>query len=157
MHRGLAAGLAGRRLDAVLLADAWNADDWTFDALVAHYETLCRYLGMRDRGRVLGYGCGTPGMTRAFAEEMEASGTANRIRAEEGNVGYRYFQPLDDPETVMLIDSWADQAALDAHHASPMMAVIAELRDTYDLHMRAERFVTDEAGVPDHDAAFIRR
>lgn len=66
MHRGgVAAGLAGRRVAAVLLADAWNADDWTFDALVAHYETLCRYLDMRDRGRVLGYGCGTPGMTRA--------------------------------------------------------------------------------------------
>lgn len=103
------------------------------------------------------YYTGKDGSARAFAEEMEASGTADGIRAEEGNVGYRYFQPLDDPETVMLIDSWADQAALDAHHASPMMAVIAELRNKYDLHMRAERFVTDDAGVPDRDAAFIRR
>lgn len=64
--------ITARRLDAVLLADAWNADDWTFDALVAHYETLCRYLGMRDRGRVLGYGCGTPGMTRASRHLREA-------------------------------------------------------------------------------------
>lgn len=64
--------IAGRRLDAVLLADAWNADDWTFDALVAHYETLCRYLDMRDRGRVLGYGCGTPSMTRASRHLREA-------------------------------------------------------------------------------------
>lgn len=52
-------------LGAVLLTVAWNADDWTFDALEAHYETLCRYLSMHDLGRVLGYGCGTPGMTRA--------------------------------------------------------------------------------------------
>lgn len=103
------------------------------------------------------YYTGKDGAARAFAEEMEASGTADRIRAEEGNIGYRYFQPLDDPETVMLIDSWADQAALDAHHASPMMAAITELREKYDLHMRAERFVTDDAGVPDRDAAFIRR
>ena len=66
------------------------------------------------------------------------------------------FQPLDDPETIMLIDSWRDQAALDAHHASPMMATIAELREKYDLHMRVERFVTDAAGVPSQDAAFIR-
>lgn len=43
---------------------AWNADDWTFDELEAHYETLCRYLGMTNLGRVLGRGCGTPGMTR---------------------------------------------------------------------------------------------
>lgn len=99
---------------------------------------------------------GQSGRARAFAEEMESSGTADRIRAEEGNVGYQYFQPLDDPETIMLVDSWRDQAALDAHHASPMMATIAELREKYDLHMRVERFVTDAAGVPSQDAAFIR-
>ncbi len=56
--------ISSRRLKAVLLAVAWNADDWTFDALVAHYETLCRYLDMTDCGQVLGYGCGTPRMTR---------------------------------------------------------------------------------------------
>lgn len=99
---------------------------------------------------------GKNGAARAFAEEMEATGTAAAIRAEEGNVCYRYFQPLDDPETVLLIDAWADQAALDAHHASSMMAKIAELRDKYDLHMTVERYVTDEAGMPARDQAFIR-
>lgn len=102
------------------------------------------------------YYTGENGAARKFAEEMEATGTADEIRAEEGNVRYRYFQPLDDPETVLLIDAWADQAALDAHHASLMMAKIAELRDKYDLHMTAERYVTDAAGVPAHDQAFIR-
>lgn len=53
------------RHDACLLAVAWDSEPWTFDALVAHYEVLCRYVGMGDRGRVLGYGCGTPAMTRA--------------------------------------------------------------------------------------------
>lgn len=103
------------------------------------------------------YYTGTGGAARAFAEEMESSGTADAIRAERGNVRYRYFQPLDDPETVLLIDAWEDQAAIDAHHASPMMAKIAELRDKYDLHMRVERYVSDEGGVPAHDQAFIRK
>ena len=103
------------------------------------------------------YYTGKDGAARKFAEEMEATGTADEIRAEEGNVRYRYFQPLDDPETVLLIDAWTDQAALDAHHASPMMAKIAELRDKYDLHMTAERYVTDEVGLPAHDQAFIRK
>lgn len=102
------------------------------------------------------YYTGADGAARAFAEEMEATGTADKIRAEEGNVRYRYFQPLDDPQTVLLVDAWADQAALDAHHASPLMDKIAELRDKYDLHMTAERYVTDDAGVPAHDQAFIR-
>ena len=51
------------------------------------------------------------------------------IRAEKGNLRYQYFQPIDDPETILLIDSWTDQAAIDAHHASPMMAGLAALRE----------------------------
>ena len=87
---------------------------------------------------------GTSGSARAFAEEMEASGIADAIREEKGNLRYQYFQPLDDPETILLIDSWQDQAAIDAHHASPMMGRLAALREKYDLHMTVERFVSDD-------------
>ena len=102
------------------------------------------------------YYTGTNGSARKFAEEMEQSGTAARIRAEDGNLRYDYFLPMNDPETVLLIDSWKDQASLDIHHASPMMGTIAALREKYDLHMRAERYVSDEAGLPDADKKFIK-
>lgn len=98
---------------------------------------------------------GANGSARRFVEEMETSGIADAIRSEPGNLAYRYFLPLDDPETVLLIDSWLDQAALDAHHASPMMGQLAELRDKYDLHMEVERFVS--AKEPESDESFIRR
>lgn len=97
---------------------------------------------------------GEHGAARAFAQEMEDSGTAAAIRAEEGNLRYQYFQPLDDPETILLIDSWRDQAAIDVHHASPMMETLAALREKYDLHMEAERFVSEEIGT---DEAFLRK
>ena len=58
------ASLTARRLKSALLAVAWNADDWTFEALAAHYKTLVRYLDLDDCGMVLGHGCGTPAMTR---------------------------------------------------------------------------------------------
>ena len=96
---------------------------------------------------------GKNGSARAFAEEMEKSGTADAIRAEEGNLRYQYFVPLDDPETVLLIDSWTDQAAIDEHHASPMMKQLAGLREKYDLHMTVERFVSDETEL---DKRYIR-
>ncbi len=99
------------------------------------------------------YYTGRDGAARRFAEEMESSGTADAIRAEEGNLRYEYFLPLNDPETVLLIDSWKDQAALDLHHASEMMGRIMELRDKYDLHMRAERYVSDDPG---DDRRFLR-
>jgi quinol monooxygenase YgiN len=97
---------------------------------------------------------GSNGNARAFAEEMESSGIAADIRAEKGNLRYQYFQPLDDPETILLIDSWTDQAAIDAHHASPMMAGLAALREKYDLHMTVERFVSEDIGA---DEKFIRK
>lgn len=100
------------------------------------------------------YYAGTNGSARAFADEMGASGIAGAIRAEDGNLAYRYFQPLDDSETILLIDSWRDQAALDAHHASPMMAQLAALREKYDLHMRVERYVSAEDNSD--DTQFIR-
>lgn len=103
------------------------------------------------------YYTGTNGAARAFAQEMESSGTADRIRAEEGNQRYAYFFPADDPETVLLIDIWTDQAAIDRHHATPMMQTIAELREKYDLRMRAERYVSDAGGLPDRDEKFIRK
>jgi len=102
------------------------------------------------------YYTGTNGSAKAFAEEMVQSGTVAAIRAEDGNVRYEYFFPMEDPETVLLIDQWRDQAAIDVHHASPMMAQIAALREKYDLHMKAERFVSDDA-LPEKDMQFIKR
>ena len=58
------ASLTRKHVKSALLTVAWNADDWTFEALEAHYNTLVRYLDMQDCGRVFGYGCGTPSMTR---------------------------------------------------------------------------------------------
>ena len=59
-------------LKSALLTVAWNADDWTFEALEAHYKTLVRYINFEDKGMVLGYGCGTPSMTQRSKYPQEA-------------------------------------------------------------------------------------
>ena len=87
------------------------------------------------------YYTGKDGSARKFAEEMVSSGVVDRVRAEEGNEKYEYFFPMDDTETVLLIDRWNNQEALDIHHKSPMMKEIADLRDKYHLHMKVEQFV----------------
>ena len=103
------------------------------------------------------YYIGTAGNARKFVDEMESSGTAPAIRAEEGNLRYEYFFSASDPDTVLLIDSWASQEAIDIHHASPMMQTIAALREKYDLHMKAERYYRAEQDVPSSDESFIRQ
>ena len=97
---------------------------------------------------------GVDGSALKFAEEMISSGTVDAIRAEEGNLRYEYYQSLDDPETILLIDSWASQEAIDVHHVTPMMATIAALREKYDLHMTVERYTS--ADMPETDNQFIR-
>lgn len=101
------------------------------------------------------YYTGENGNALKFAREMESSGTADAIRREEGNLRYEYFIPMQDEKTVLLIDSWENQQALDVHHASPMMQTIAALRDKYDLHMRVERYVSDNETT--QDDKFIRK
>ena len=100
------------------------------------------------------YYTGNGNAARKFAEEMEASGIAEAIRNENGNLRYDYFFPMTDSETVLLIDSWESQEALDIHHASPMMSQIAALRVKYNLHMKAERYVG--ADTPESENKYIR-
>ena len=99
---------------------------------------------------------GESGSAKKFAEEMVSSGTVDAIRAEEGNIRYEYFFPMDDKEAVLLIDSWKDRNSLDRHHLSPMMEKITALRNKYNLHMQVERYISDESGVPEEDKKFIR-
>ena len=87
------------------------------------------------------YYTGKDGSARKFTEEMVSNGVVDRVRSEEGNEKYEYFFPMNDSETVLLIDRWKNQEALDIHHKSPMMKEIADLRDKYHLHMRVEQFV----------------
>lgn len=106
---------------------------------------------------------GKKGAAQAFAREMISSGTVEKIRAEKGNLRYEYYLPLgeeksgdDTSETILLIDSWGNQQAIDLHHATPMMKTIAELREKYDLHMTIERFISDDK-IPEQDKRFIRK
>ncbi len=92
----------------------------------------------------------------AFAEEMIKSGICDEIRKEPGNISYQYYIPLNgDNKTVLLIDQWKNQAALDVHHALPLMKQIAELRDKYHLSMRVHRFI--EEAVPESDQKYIKK
>ncbi|MCR5079176.1 MAG: antibiotic biosynthesis monooxygenase [Bacilli bacterium] len=91
---------------------------------------------------------------KRFVEEMISSGIVSDIRNEEGNLRYEYFFPQEEDGSVLLVDSWANQDALDRHHELPLMGKIKELREKYDLHMEVEKYVDlhDEK-----DEKYIRR
>lgn len=91
-----------------------------------------------------------------FAKEMIDAGLVDKIRSVSGNLRYEYFKPLNQENTILLIDCWENQAALDAHHNSSVMGEIAKLRDKYDLHMKVIRYNVIEDDN-NKDDKFIRK
>ena len=100
------------------------------------------------------YYTGSNGSAKKFAEEMISSGIVDEIRSKKGNLRYEYFSPLNDNETILLIDCWENQEALDEHHKSETMNKIMELRNKYDLHMKVERYILEENN--DKDKKYIK-
>ena len=107
------------------------------------------------------YYTGENGSAKAFVKEMLTSGLVDEIRKEKDT--------KSDPDcsgctevfvctvTVLLVDSWDNQEAIDLHHASSIMDKITELRIKYHLHMKVERYFLDETGIPKEDQKFIQK
>ena len=98
---------------------------------------------------------GKDGSAKKFANEMISSGIVDEIKSKDGNLRYDYFEPLNDPETILLIDSWKDQESLNKHHESDTMNKIIELRNKYDLHMRVEKYILDDNNR--QDEKYVRK
>ena len=54
--------------------------------------------------------------------------TLSKRFAQKKETKYDYYFPLEDPESLLLIDRWKDEEAIEKHHKSEMMAQINELR-----------------------------
>ncbi|MCR5078116.1 MAG: antibiotic biosynthesis monooxygenase [Prevotella sp.] len=75
-----------------------------------------------------------------YMEEMTRTGLADSIRAIPGCLLYDYFIPQDNPQGVLLIDRWEDEAALRRYHQSAVMKQAEALRAKYRLERKAEVF-----------------
>jgi quinol monooxygenase YgiN len=65
------------------------------------------------------------GAEAALAEELSAM--LPPTRAEPGSVEYRALPDPERPGTVVMIETWADRAALQAHFASPHFLRVAPI------------------------------
>lgn len=93
---------------------------------------------------------------KKFVDEMINNGIVDKIKKEKGNLKYEYFYCINDPQTILLIDSWENQKALDIHHQSEMMNDIIKLRDKYNLSMKVERYINDDK-IPNSDIKYIKK
>lgn len=86
------------------------------------------------------YYTGPKGNALKFIKEMINKGILEQIRKEKGNIRYEYFMPIEDPNTILLIDEWESKEALDLHHQSLMMQQIIKLREKYHLKMKVQKY-----------------
>ena len=62
---------------SILMATAYNSADWTMEALMAHYNTLVRYMEWENVGTVMAVGCGS----RSLVEKSDFGNQAEKIGA----------------------------------------------------------------------------
>ena len=59
---------------------------------------------------------GRNGNAKTFVKRMTQSKVVDQINTETGHIKYECLFPMDDPETVLLLDIWTDQSTIDEHH-----------------------------------------
>ncbi|EQB16495.1 putative quinol monooxygenase [Novosphingobium lindaniclasticum] len=69
-----------------------------------------------------------PGKADELAEAI--TDLLPQVRAEPGCIAYIAHESRDDPGVIVMIEAWANQAALDAHAAAPAFTGLAARFDS---------------------------
>ena len=69
-----------------------------------------------------------PGQREVFLKEVQAQGILEAVRREDGCMQYTYYLPVED-DTLLLVERWRDQAAQQAHLATPHMAALGKIKE----------------------------
>ena len=83
------------------------------------------------------------GAARGFAEEMESSGLAAQVRAEDGCIRYDYFYPVGSDNTLFLWEQWESREHQKAHCQTEHFARLGQLKEQF--HATTEIQIEDRA------------
>lgn len=81
-----------------------------------------------------------PGMRDEFLEMIYAEGIDAACRAEEGNLKYDYYTPVDGSDDLLLVEQWRDADALAAHGRQPHYARLGELKTEFVADTIIEKY-----------------
>ena len=81
-----------------------------------------------------------PDMRGEFLKRIAEEGIAAASRAEEGNVKYDYYAPVDGGDELLLVEKWRDEASLKAHASTPHFKRLGEIKSEYVLETVVERY-----------------
>ena len=81
-----------------------------------------------------------PDGRESFLKAILAEGIDAACRAEEGNIQYDYFIPLNGEGRLLLVEKWRDAEALKRHGQQPHFKRLGELKPEYVIDTVIERF-----------------
>ncbi len=73
------------------------------------------------------------GQAQNFVTELERSGAADLVRAEDGCIRYDYFYSAKDKNTVLLFEEWESEEKQQIHLTQPHIAQIKAIKEKYIL------------------------
>lgn len=85
-----------------------------------------------------------PGMRDEFLEKIRTEGIDAASRAEEGNLMYAYYLPLDGSDDLLLIEKYRDADAVAAHVRQAHVARLVELKTEYVSDLILEKYETEQ-------------
>ncbi len=81
-----------------------------------------------------------PEMRAEFLEMIMTEGIDIACRAEEGNIKYDYYLPIDNENELLLVEKWRDPDAFASHSRQPHFARLGELKSEYVNDTIIEKF-----------------
>lgn len=70
-----------------------------------------------------------PGQREVFLKEVQAQGILDAVRREDGCLEYTYYLPVEEDDTLLLVERWRDQAAQHVHLTTPHMAALGKVKE----------------------------
>ena len=81
-----------------------------------------------------------PDMRDEFLEMIFTEGIDAASRAEEGNIKYDYYTPVDSSDELLLVEKWSDADVLALHHAQPHFVRLGELKKEFVVETVIEKY-----------------
>lgn len=83
------------------------------------------------------------GQRDAFRKAIAELGVRNVSKGERGNLKYDYYLSEDDPDALLLVESWTDGASQAAHTWTDTFAKLQELKAQYCASVDIDKYERD--------------
>ena len=81
-----------------------------------------------------------PGLRAEFLREVSEHGIQKAVLAEEGCLQYQYFEAVDEPDKLLLVERWTDRQAQQLHLQQPHMALVRAAKEACAADTRLELY-----------------